>query len=289
MNGQGVAAAMPDAVAEAAAEAVPHLDLSFRRHKVRGTWIDRRLFRWPYTLSRGFRLPSGRLSLILQTVSGALQADDRLVQRICVGSGAAVDIATQGAMPVYRAADGLTARDDVTLEIADGGSIEYRPDLRILFPNASLSQRVRVRLAETATAIVADGFVTHDPAGSGRAFRDYQSEILVQRPDGRLLAADRIALAAPVHSLGKRRSFVAHGTLLMAVSQPAARAEALCACIRTSLQPLSGLYAAASALPNNAGVALRIAAVDGRHLRLALQAGWAAARFHLSGCGVLPR
>ena len=275
---------MPNVSAEAAAEAVPQLDLSLR-----GTWIDRRLFRWPYTLSRSFRLPSNRLSLILQTVSGALQADDRLVQRICVGSGAAVDIATQGAMPVYRAADGLTARDDVTLEIADGGSIEYRPDLRILFPNASLSQRVCVRLAETATAIVIDGFVTHDPAGSGRIFSDYCSEILVQRPDGLLLAVDRIALTAPAYSLGKRRSFVAHGTLLMAVSQPSARAEALCACIRTSLQPLSGLYAAVSALPNNAGVALRIAAVDGRHLRLALQAGWGAARFHLSGCGMLPR
>jgi urease accessory protein len=263
-------------------EATPHLDLSFRRHLVRGTWLDRRLFRWPFTLSRSFRLEGDRLTLILQTISGAIQADDRLIQRIRVGPGAAVHITTQGAMPVYRARSGMVAQDEITLEAGAGGSIEYRPDLRILFPDASLSQRVCLRLAESATAVIADGFVTHDPEGQNRPFRQFHSELLVQRPDGRLLALDRTALIAPPSSRGRRGRYLAFGTLIVAVSRPPAWLEAFCADADGRLAQLAGVYAAASALPNGAGAAIRIAAIDGRHLRLALEAAWSAARLHLS-------
>jgi urease accessory protein len=263
-------------------EVAPHLDLSFRRHPVHGTWLDRRVFRWPFTLSRSFRVEGDKLTLILQTVSGAIQADDRLVQRIHVGPGAAVHITTQGAMPVHRARAGMAARDDITLEVEDGGRIEYRPDLRILFPDASLSQRVWLRLADSATAVIADGFVMHDPAGQDRPFRQYRSEFLVQRPCGQVLALDRTALLAPPSSGGKRGRYLAFGTLIVAVSRPAAWLEAFCADADTRLAQLPGVYAAASALPNGAGAAVRIAATDGRHLRLGLQASWSAARLHLS-------
>lgn len=268
---------------DAATEPAPHLDLSFRRHPTRGTWLDRRLFRWPYTLSRGFRLDGDRLTLILQTTSGAIQAEDRLVQRIQVGPGAAVQVATQGAMAVHRARAGVVARDDVTLDVGEAGSIEYMPDLRVLFPDASLSQRLCLRLADSATAVIADGFVMHDPDGKDRRFRDYRSQLLVRRPDGRLLVVDRMALTAPPTGRGKRGRYVAFGTLVVAVSRPAAWLEAFCADVNARLAQLPGLYAAASPLPNGAGAAVRAAATDGRHLRLGLQAGWRAARLHLSG------
>jgi urease accessory protein len=261
----------------------PHLDLSFRRHPVHGTWLDRRVFRWPYTLSRGFRADGDRLMLIRQTMSGAIQAGDTLVQRIHVGPWAAVHLATQGAMPVHRARVGRAARDEIALRVQDSGSIEYMPDLRILFPDASLSQRVCLRLAESATAIIADGFVMHDPEGRGRPFRQYSSEFLVQRPTGRVLAVDRTALVAPPGSRGKRGLYVAFGTLIVAVSRPIGWLEAFCADADARLAQLAGVYAAASALPNGAGAAVRIAATDGRHLRLGLQTGWSAARLHLSG------
>ncbi|HEY4043996.1 MAG TPA: urease accessory protein UreD [Rhodopila sp.] len=259
----------------------PHLDLSFRRHPTLGTWLDRRLYRWPYTLSRGFRAPDGSLALILQTVSGAIQADDHLTQRIQVGPGAAVHIATQGAMPVYRAPAAMMARDDVILEVEDHGRITYRPDLRILFPEASLSQRISVRLTASATAIIADGFVMHDPDGIDRPFHNYRSELLVQRADGRLLALDRTALAAPPRGLGRRAVYAAFGTLVIAAPRRAAWVEALGADIDGRMRQIQGVYAAVSALPNGAGAALRVAALDGRHLRLGLRAGECAARRHL--------
>jgi len=270
----------------AAADIAPQLDLAFRGDAVRGTWLDRRLFRWPYTLSRGFRLdraPRGMLTLVLQTVSGAIQADDRLVQRIHVGRDAAAHVATQGAAPVYRAPSGLSAHEHILLDIEDGACIEYMPDLRILFPDSSLSQRTRVRLAETATAIIADGFVMHDPAGADRSFRAYRAETVLQRPDGRLLAADRSDLDAAPRGRGRRALYVAHGTLVVAASRPESWLQSLCADAEARLSRLPGCYGGASPLPNGAGASFRLAAVDGRHLRLGLHAAWCAACLHLFG------
>ncbi len=255
-----------------------HLDLSFRRHAVRGTWLDRRVFRWPFTVSRCFPRAGGGLTAILQTMSGAIQSDDRLVQRIDIGPGAEVDIVTQGAMAVHRARSGLAARDEVMLEVGDGGRVFYRPDLRILFPDSSLSQSVCVRLAESATAVIADGFVMHDPDGAQRPFREYVSAFSLVRLDGSLLALDRMALAGPRLSRGKRGRYVAFGTLIVAVCRSAAWVKALCRDVDAALAGLPGLYAAASALPNGMGASVRIAAVDGRHLRLGLQAAWGAVR-----------
>ncbi len=270
----------------AATAIAPQLDLSFRGDAGRGTWLDRRLFRWPYALSRGFRLdrkPQGMLTLVLQTVSGAIQADDRLTQRIHVGRDAAAHVTTQGATPVYRAPSGLSATEDIVLDIEDGGCLEYMPDPRILFPDASLSQRVRVRLAETATAIIADGFVMHDPNGTDRPFRAYRSETLLQRPDGRLLAADRFVLDAPPRSRGRRARYIAYGTLVAAVCRPELSLQCLCADQEGRMARLPGCYGGASPLPNGAGVSFRIAAIDGRHLRLGLNAAWSAVRQHLFG------
>ena len=268
------------------ADIAPQLDLSFRHHPARGTWLDRRVFRWPYTLSRGFRLdtaPPGTLTLILQTMSGAIQADDRLAQRIHVGPDAAAHIMTQGATPVYRAPTGTSAEDNITLDLEDGGCIDYMPELRILFPDASLTQRIRVRLPPSATAIVADGFVMHDPHGMDRPFRRYRSHLRLQRPDGTLLATDRLALDAAPRGRGRPAQYVAHGTLIVATCRPKSCLEALCADAEARMAAVPGLYAAASMMPNDAGAALRLAAIDGRHLRLGLQAGWAAARLHVFG------
>jgi urease accessory protein len=264
----------------------PHLDLAFRRHRVHGTWLERRLFRWPYTLSRGFRLdaaPQDMLSVILQTVSGAIQADDRLSQRIHLGANAAVHLSTQGAAPVYRAPPGLAAQEDVEIALEDGAFIEYLPDIRILFPHARLAQRVTVRLPVTATAIIADGFVMHDPSGAAGAFSRYHSETILQRTDGSLLSLDRLCLDDAPRQCGPRASYVAFGNLVVATGRNVSWLDAFCAEAAARLARLPGLYAAGSALPNGAGVSFRLAAIDGRHLRLGVQAVWGAARLHLFG------
>lgn len=245
----------------------PQLDLSFQYHPRHGTWLDRRRFRWPYTIARGFR-EGAALRLIVQTVSGAIQADDLLAQRIELGAGARACVMTQGATPVYRAPAGLTAREQVELVVADGGHLDWRPEPRILFPDARLSQRVALRLPPDASAFVWDGFVQHDPCGAGRPFHRYESLLTVSRPDGALLAADRLDLAGPPLAAGPRARYAAHGLLVLACAWLDAE-EAADAATR-ALADCPGVYAAAAPLPNGAGVAARVAAVDGQRLRAGL-------------------
>ena len=262
------------------------LDLCFKRHPDRGTYLDRRVFRWPFTLSRGFRLdqvPSGRLTLILQTVSGAIQADDALLQRIRVCHGAAAFVTTQGATAVYRAPVAMCAEDTVELDVEDGGVIEYLPEPRILFPQSCLAQRLRLRVALSGVAMLSDAFVLHDPAGRGRPFRRYSSELVIERPGGDVVLRDRIELDAMPRRSGRRAPYGAHGMLLVVAPRPAAELEALCGGMAARVGRGTESYAAASTLPREIGVGLRVVAIDGQHLRRALRAACCAAREHLFG------
>src|SRR5205807_2117466 len=75
----------------ASAPEPPRLDLSFVRRGGR-TVIDRRLFAWPFVLTRSFHTDGARpdlLSVILQTGSGAVHGEDRLTQRFTLREGAA--------------------------------------------------------------------------------------------------------------------------------------------------------------------------------------------------------
>jgi urease accessory protein len=264
----------------------PQLDLSFLCHAGGPTYLDRRRFRWPYTISRGFYLdavPAGMLTLIVQTVSGAIQADDVLMQRLHVGSGAAAHVTTQGATSVYRAPLSLSATDDVALSVGDGAFLEYLPEPRILFPDSSLSQHVTLQVAASGVAILSDGFVLHDPAGAGRNFRHFTSQTAIERPDGSLLAIDRLDLDGMPLRSGRRAAYAAYGTMIVAAGSQRTAFAGLCEAITARVAAVPHVYAGASALPNDSGVSLRVAATDGRHLRAALEAGWCAARHTLFG------
>jgi urease accessory protein len=173
----------------------------------------------------------------------------------------------EGDDPPYRAPAGTTAVEDVLLDVKAGGCIEYLPEPRILFPEASLVQNVCLRLPRDAIALVTDGFVLRDPGEMQRPFRHYEAAMLVQRPDGDLLAADGIELAGPPCYRGKRTRFAAHDTMLLA-------ADRMDACFETLSDEVSGrlgdsetIYSAAFSLPNGAGVAVRIAVTDSQALR----------------------
>jgi urease accessory protein len=268
----------------------PQLDLAFAG-SAQGTFLDRRLFRWPYTIARTFRLdrtPAGLLTVIVQSVSGAIQADDRLMQRCHVGPDAMAHVTTPAAAAVHRAPHGLEAVEDVQLSVDDGGYLEYLPEPRILFRDACLTQRLRLRLAAAGTAVIADGFTTHDPTGGENSFRHFASEILIERPDGRLLAVERFDLPGLPRRRGRRQYFSAYGTLIVATPSEHLT-EHLDRDIAQRTAGIAGLYHAVTALPNFAGASLRVAAHDGRRLRQGLAAGWFAARRFFFGADPAPR
>lgn len=266
----------------------PHLDLAFIRHPLAGTVLERRRTRYPYVLCKPFRMDragEGMLTTIVQSASGAILSEDRLVQRIAVGEGAEAHVTNQAAITVNRAVGDAVAEESLSVTVAAGGLAEVMPAPRILMPGSALRQRLSITADPLGTAIVADGFTTHDPeamGGPGRGFRFYGGRLEIRRPDGSLLAADRFELAGPPNRFGAAERLVAHGSLLVVTADEDDRHRRILAALEAVVADLEVL-AAASLLPRGAGVALRIAARDGAGLRAATLEGWSAVRQVLTG------
>ena len=270
-----------------AAEGVPRicLDLGFVRRNGK-TVFGRRRFTYPFTVSRLFHLdvnPPGMASVILQTVSGTLNAGDHLLGRMLAGAGASAHVRTQGATVVYRAPVGRAASEQIELVVEDDAILEYLPQPRVLFPDSRFAQHTNVVLGERSTAVLCEGFVTHDPMQTGRGFQRYETETTIKGPDGRLLAADKTSIDRLPVTSGRRASYRAFGVLIVATIASIQDLDLLCSAIRSGLASAEGTYWSASPLPNRCGVSLRLAAVDGRAMRYAIDAGWIACRLHLFG------
>jgi urease accessory protein len=294
----------------------PQLDLRFA-YRAGRTYLERRLFSWPFALTRTFHLdakPAHMLSAILQTSSGAVHGDDRLVQRIHVGLGAAAHVTTQGATAVHRAHEGAEASERVSLVVEAGGCLEYLPEPKIFFPGAALSQSVELTCDPGGCAVLSDAFLAHDPDGRGRGFRHFAAETIIRRPPARRVpevdqtpVIPACAGIATANSIGAQRTlaepllvdrfdidglpprrqaraaFAAFGTLYAVLPRDGAALERLSAEMTEAMAKIPGLYAAASLLPSNIGVSLRLAADGGTNLRKGLEAGWRAARRAMTG------
>ncbi|MGJ4885298.1 urease accessory protein UreD [Bradyrhizobium sp. HKCCYLRH1065] len=249
----------------------PRLDLSFVRRGGR-TMIDRRLFAWPFVLTRSFHTDADRpdlLSVILQTGSGAVHGEDRLMQRFTLHAGAAVCVTTQGATSVHRAEPGARAMEQVLLRVETHASLDYRPEPRILFPDAALCQVLELDCAQDASALVTDAFTMHDPNGQGRLFRELNSTLIVRRPGDEPLLIDRMHLRAPAMAMFKgHRAF---GTAVL-VLPPGHDRAALRQHSVGALARIDDLYAAASLLPHDAGINVRLAGREMRQLRAGFDA-----------------
>ena len=109
--------------------------------------LGRRRFTYPFTVSRLFHLdanPPGMASVILQTVSGTLNAGDHLLGRMLAGAGASAHVRTQGATVVYRAPIGRATSEQIELVVEDDAILEYLPQPRVLFPDLRFAQHTNV-------------------------------------------------------------------------------------------------------------------------------------------------
>ncbi|BAM89567.1 putative urease accessory protein UreD [Bradyrhizobium oligotrophicum S58] len=249
----------------------PRLDLSFVRRGGR-TVIDRRLFAWPFVLTRSFHTDVARpdvLSVILQTGSGAVHGEDRLAQRFTLHVDAAVSITTQGATSVHRAEPGVRAMEQVLLRVERGASLDYRPEPRILFPDAALCQVLELDCAQDVSALVTDAFTMHDPNGLGRLFRELDSTLIVRRSGEEPMLIDRMHLRNPAAAAFKGHRAFGSAVLMRPQRQDLA---AIRLRLADALACVGGLYAAASLLPDSAGIGVRLAACEMQQLRAGFDA-----------------
>ncbi|MFC0241821.1 urease accessory protein UreD [Rhodopseudomonas telluris] len=246
------------------------LDLSFVRRAGR-TVIDRRLFAWPFVLTRGFYLDPerpDRLSLIVQTGSGALHGEDSLVQRLELGPDTAVCLTNQGATSVHHADAGTRATELVSLQVARGASLEYLPEPRILFPDAALSQQLDIDCDWDANGLVVDAFTMHAPEAEQRTFRELESVVCLRRSGGDPVLIDRSRLLSPDANVFRGARAFASAYLMPSSAVELGGVQHR---LTEALNEISGVYGAASVMPEEAGLVVRIVAPDLRSVRAAFE------------------
>jgi urease accessory protein len=256
-------------------ETSAQLDLVFARRSDR-TVLERRLFRWPFVLTRTFALdsaPSHMLTVILQTSSGAIQAEDRLRQQLLVRADAAAHVTTQGASAVHRAIPGRAGSETIALWIDDGAYLEYLPEPRILFPDAALEQTIDIHCAVGGVALVADGFTIHDPAARGRGFRRLVSTTTLRCGGLDPVMVDRFDITGLAG--GRTAEFAAFGSLTLVAPGRRETNAGLADALSTTLARIPDLYAAASLLPGEAtGLGVRLAGRELRAVKAGVKAAW---------------
>ncbi len=264
----------------------PHVSLSFKRDPSGQTFIAKQRTTYPFTLTQPFcldRAPHGMLTLMLQSISGGVYENERLALDFSVEDGACVHLTTQGATVVHSMREGRVATQQVSIRAGKGSFVEYLPDPLALFPQAHFRSSVHIAVEEGATVISGDAFGLHDPDALGRPFGSIFNETVFQRADGQRHCADRFEMSGHefVASLPSAlRRYQTQGTFWVVSDHDT---EELVTAVRTALDPLPGIYAGASILPGNAGVWMRVLAVDAIALRSAFHAVWRAVRLCLTG------
>ena len=158
-----------------------------------------------------------------------------------------------------------------------------------MFPGARLTSVLEIEAAADATVIASESFAHHDPGGEDRRFESFGAEMRIRDESGRLLALERYDVAGErlAAGCGQLARWPAQGSFVVAHRGPAG--ETMLAALRTALAPTDEFYGGASALPNEAGVGVRLLARDGATLRRGLEAAWRAARVALYGAPPAPR
>jgi urease accessory protein len=242
---------------------------------------------YPFHVTRVFHMDEAwpeLATLYLQSVSGGLFADDRLELDVAVARGAALHLTSQSATKVHSMTAG-EAHQNATLTVEAGGYLEYLTDPVILFPRARLESRIEVTCAPGGTAILADSFLSHDPAGGVEpAFGMFATEVVVRRPEEAALVIDRFRVEPAETGFGNPGldgGCQIQGTLYVVDDRHPG--TELAAGLREAMAGREGVRAGASTLPGGAGAWLRVLATEGEDLRSALHAAAVAARALCAG------
>ena len=253
------------------------------------SYLSHQFATYPYHLCRPQRFegdPAGMATVYVQSCAGGIFENDRLTEAIVADAGAQVHVTTQASTIVHSMERGA-AQQDVRIVAREGTLVEFLPDPFILFPQARLASHIRLEVHPSATAMIAESFLLHDPQACGAFFDKFASEVQVVGPGGELIVLDRSLIEGTrleaIPNADPR--FRAHGSFLLLC--PAAGAAELLDRLRGALERADGTYAGASLLPKEAGVLVRLLAEDGLALRTAMTCAWSTARWHATG--VMPR
>ena len=283
----GAAAVLPRApVAAMPRRTKGRLDLVFKPDAEGRSFLGRQFATYPFHVCRVQYLDAEQphmASLFLQSSAGGLFAGDELDVSIACEANAMAHVTTQASTIVYRMPNG-EACQRTALEVGAGGFLEYLPDPMIMFPQARLHNRLSLKLAGNATAIVVDSFLSHDPGGTDRPFGLYGSETEITDGTGRRLVLDRFHTSGAdcrAGIVGVMGGYGMQATILAASTAVSPRS--LLEALRHGLEDTPAVHGAASTLPNDCGAWVRLLADDGAAHKDAVTTLWMALRRKITG------
>lgn len=205
----------------------------------------------------------------LMSSGGGILQGDRLRTDLGFGPGTAAHVTGQAHTKVYRMEhDYAVSIMNITVE--EGAYVEYLPDPVVPFAGSRFYQQTAVELDESATLLLGETVYAGRLArGERHEYKVYASDLEVRRPDGRIVALDRVRLcpddtagAGGVSGLGVMAD---HDVLAMLyvftpLVGPAELAERLNTALAGALD--DELLFGVSALPGDAGVWMRLVGND---------------------------
>jgi urease accessory protein len=234
------------------------------------TFVARQHVGYPFHVTRPFYFdaePAHLATIYLQSSSGGIYSADDLAVGIAAAPETSVHVTSQASTIVHDT-KGAPARQAIDIAVGENAFVAYATDPLILFPNAGIDQQVTVSLARGATALIVDAFLSHDPAGEDRPFGAYRNVVDIEDHAGKRLMVDRSRVRGEdlTRPLSPQGAFTASASVFAAGISP----DALLPDAFERAVEAPGILCGASALPNAAGIGMRILADGGVSLSKAL-------------------
>jgi urease accessory protein len=250
------------------------------------TVLRERRQRFPLRTTVPFYLDeqTGNMAFVyVQNPTGGVFGGDRLHTVLACDRGTRVHLTTQSATKIYRT-EGVPARQEVHLKLAEEAYVEHIPDTLIPHAGADYEQFTRVELAPGAMLITAET-VAAGRVGRGERFA-YQRLVLetLACRDNEELFAERLRLE-PARVRPDRLGVLGGWDYLVSVTvlAPEQDGAALAAALDAELAARGDVCGAAGELPQRAGAFSRALASDAVSAGDVMWRAWAVARRYLLG------
>ena len=157
------------------------------------------------------------LDAVFLNTAGGLTGGDRMALEIVAGQDAHIVVSSQAAERGYAALDDQVASVDVTLQVADGGRIDWLPQETILFDAAALNRRMSVDLTGKGQCLIVEPVIFGRVAMGEVIYQLHLTDHWRIRRDGVLIFADALRLIGDAAALLARPA-IAGGAGAMATT-----------------------------------------------------------------------
>ncbi|MFN8634048.1 MAG: urease accessory protein UreD [Chloroflexota bacterium] len=223
--------------------------------------------------------------LLVTMPTGGFVQGDQATMSVVVEDGACVHLTSQSATRAYRC-EAAPIRQKIELIVRGDSLLEWWPDPLIPYAGTALTQELQIVADERATVLVADSWLAGRVArGEVHQYARLALTASARRPDGTLLFRDALRLEPERQrpsSLGLLGDARAVGSYFLIGPRLVERLEIPLA---TALGDLLPGRAAASRLPGDVGLFVRVLAASSQQLRAVQAAILALCREHLFGRG----